>query len=219
MWYNKYMPIKFEIKGLDIVKTNLKRVVDRALTGAEAGVKESSEKLYGDVLASMGGTGWKNNYIGVNRKFAKGQAQPGSGLEMPAPPGRGSIGVRTGRMRSSLRRMPSKTNTSVSSEIGYSKTLIPKTPPGRATRNKVDWPRKKLFVGKFVVTSKKGGNKWALTKYITGMQPGEYVPAVLLGNEKIVGRNVLRLALVMDILQRRTIRAVENNVKRELKKK
>ena len=194
--------LTIELLGADEVKRNLAQTRDSLFAAARDGIRINTERLRVDVAKNL--TGQHPFPVGVSRDLHPG-GSPGTGLEVLRLGVRsGAINTRTTRMRSLLRSSVTLTGSKMSGGVGYSPAFTPKN-VSTALANAINWPTKALVPG---IELSLPSLPRSENQDFERNSPTQYIPDILLGSDKIVGRNVLRMALAVDIEQSRTLNSL-----------
>lgn len=183
------------VAGLDTIKSNITRIKAQVKMAAETAIRERTDEMHSELLSAVTGSG---SIVGTDPH--EGGGHPGTGIDVPGSklvPG--MISIVSGRLRSALSQSVTSNKNRVSGSIGFPKGY---RSLGGASGNAIDWPNKPPIVN--VVESRRSSDKAPRKLRPSNMPPQKYVPSVLLGTDKMLGRNVLRLALYEDIVEGRT---------------
>lgn len=118
------------------------------------------------------------------------------------------IGKRQGGLQAALRKTSFNTRTAVCGEVGFGRNIRPN---GEAL-DTLKWPGPVTRV-RIPPTENDLGPNEAHTE-----PPEKYIPKVILGTNKMYGRNIFRMALISDILYKKTMTIIAEKVKARLVK-
>ena len=197
--------LKDLIKGGDAKKHPLVKAVEAAVRST---IEKRTEQLHKEVQQLMS----SRSPIIASRRAYRGQSSRSGGTEIPALNTRAAIHPVTGRMRSSLEKKTSVTETGYIGEVGYNRGFAPNNPGKVST---ISWPDNPRFTIREI--NLKPDKEYQQELFPDAESPMEYVPDILLGNKKMVGRNVLRLALIRDIQGQTTLNAMAKAVGRAIR--
>lgn len=198
--------VKIEITGIAKLEKNLNTLSNRMTKAVQRGVRTSTDNLYTQIRESMSGQispGW---FAGVSRNRTGTQ---GTGLEIPPLAYlSGAIFSRSGKMKSNLRTaVGTDTLGRIVGAVGYSRNFVPER-PSLAIANQIRWPKQPLKVGIPYRHKKSKMPKHIRFPYYGKESVLKYVPIILLGDGKILGRNVLRAVLALDIQRSSTLKII-----------
>lgn len=192
------------VVGLSEIKANISRIKAQVKEAMDTTITQRTEAMKEDLLIAVTGSG---RIIGADP--TKGGGSPGTGRDVPGTllePGQ--ISVVSGQLRASLDTSVSSTKNRVTGSVGFPKSF---RSLGGAGSQGIDWPKNPATVN-VVNTRRSSGN--APKRLKPSMTPAsKYVPSVLLGTSKLLGRNVLRLALYEDIMRSKTLDTVKAAVR------
>jgi len=197
------------ITGIKEISTKLKTLETALKSECHSAITSSTAVMYGRLTTALSGP--KNRIWGdILRDKSEPNPYARTGLEVPgtalAP---GMIGTDTGKLRDTLTKTVRMEGNSVVGEVGYPKSI---DPPGISDSNRVSWPE--TGEPNMVVTPHSPGKEG---KELPKQSLQEYAWQVLLGSEKIAGRNILRVALFEDITSNRTLIEVQNAIIKVIK--
>ena len=184
------------IVGLSEIRTNISRIKGQVKAAMDAAIEARTKEMKEDLLIAVTGSG---KIIGANA--ADGGGSPGTGRDVPGEmllPGQ--ISVVSGQLRGSLTTSVSSTKNKASGSVGFPRSF---RSLGGAGSNGIDWPASPATVN--VIESRRSSGKAPRRLRPSTTPPEKYVPKVLLGSSKLLGRNVLRLALYEDIMANKTL--------------
>lgn len=183
-----------KIDGIKQLSNNIKKLQNRADIYARRAIEESTTRTYEKVNTFVS----NSPQTGVDAS-KKDNSYGGTGLEIPPLGTTGPvIGERTGRLKALLSKSTQSIGGIVSGEVGFPKGIESHS-PSESSSNAVDWPNQPVNMG---VQSPQ--TKPDELEYDPG-DPTQYVSKVILGTDEIHGRNVLRLALLQDIVNGDTV--------------
>lgn len=182
--------VQIEVKGLEKILTDIAKIDSKVSYNTHSAIAKRTKALHRDVVTTMSGP--------AREDISKKGRSSGTGREI-GEPGRPTIGRRSGRL---LRMLKEQSPISLpgastfSGEIGFPSAVV--SNPGRVKRYALNWPRKALDPG----TPVDVGHTPAKNKQPSRELPQKYAEEVILGagDSRIAGRNVLRMALVRDIV-------------------
>ena len=196
--------VKFNVTvvGLEGIQDNLKNMVSNINLATTNAIAQRTEDLFQDVYNAISG-GAKAKTAGATRFTGKQYA--GTGLEM-AKRGHPSVTVRTGRMRSLLTKSTFTSGNVLFGSVGWPSYIKPRA--RRWEKYRVEWPEKPIING--IIRTFARQRTGTISSYFD--EPAVYIPPIILGTEKIYGRNVLRSALVNDINKQLTKNKIKNSI-------
>ncbi len=204
---------KVRITGEKALQKKVDGLYDKIVASAKKVIQARNDSLYKEVRTMVSG----NPVRGLSRRGTRNKAQ-GTGLEIMDLSRRSNVvGVVSGQLRANLRHRVSWRAGSLSGEVGFDSSFVPEN-PSAALRHALDWPRLKPRDGRTIHPNvKRRTSKPKVKSGKVSTDPVRvYVPRVLMGSDLMLGRNVLRMALLRDIHGRITERKLEAALKNTL---
>jgi hypothetical protein len=192
-----------QLVGLGALNRRIESKINRITNDTRSIVSTRAQEMNKSLNAQLSGK--KRFPVGVSRaKFGSVANLQGSGLEIfDEKTKRGTINLRSSRMKNALRTIVSLDTGEISAELGFDKNIAPDN-PGRVISHALNWPGKidaGVVIGPNRTTPFKNQ-----TKRSGGESPERYIPKILLGTDRILGRNILRMVLLNDIKSSKTLK-------------
>lgn len=192
--------MKIEVLGSKEVLQNLAKIASKVESQTYQAISLRTAELKREVETLMTGPPRE----GVQR----GNRSSGTGKQV-GPSGSPTIGMNSGRLINSLTTSVSVgTKARFSGEIGFPSSFRVSNPE-KAKRYALNWPRKNVRDSIVVGT----GHPATKAHKGSSRQPSDYAQEVILGTERLAGRNVLRMVLIDDIVKSSTLKKISDLIK------
>ena len=199
--------MKIEVTGSQQIIDRLYKIKSNVERGAYEATTVRTQELYRDVRGLLSSA--------PREGIDPGGRSAGTGKQV-GPSGEAVVGIRSGRLINALTTSVSNVGNKsrYSGEIGFPSNFKV-TNAAKAKRYALNWPRKQAIDSQAVNVGHAPARNPS-----PGKRPvSDYAQDVILGTHKIAGRNVLRMALIQDIIKSATLNKFREIIKSALRSK